>query len=151
MVIYIGADHRGFNFKEQLKQFLQGEGWSVIDLGAKELVADDDYVEYAKAVAEKVSADPLQGRGVLICGSGVGMDVVANRFSGVRASLSLSPDHALASRNDDDTNILVLAADFMDPETAKKTISVWLQTPFSGEERHKRRLEKIRAIDNTLD
>lgn len=137
--------------KEQLKSFLQGAGWSVVDMGAKEKVEDDDYVEYAKAVAEKISQDPLQGRGILICANGVGMDVAANKFYQVRSVLAMSPDHVLTSREDDDTNVLSLGSDFIDLETAKKIVSVWLQTPFSGEERHKRRLEKLRQIDNTLN
>lgn len=137
--------------KEQLKAFLQGGGWSVVDMGAKEKVDDDDYVDYAKAVSEKVSQDPLQGRGILICANGVGMDVVANKFYQVRSVLAISPDHVLTSREDDDTNVLSLAADFIDGESAKRIVSVWLQTPFSGEERHKRRLDKIRQIDNSLN
>ncbi len=151
MVIYIGADHRGFQIKEQLKTFLLGNGWSVHDVGAKELIPDDDYIDYAKAVSEKVSVDPRESRGILICGNGVGMDIVANKFNQVRSVLGISPDHVLTSRADDDTNILSLAADFIDGETAKKMVSIWLQTPFSEKERHTRRLEKIRQIDNSLN
>lgn len=137
--------------KEQLKAFLGQGGWSVIDMGAKEKVDGDDYVEYAQAVAEKISKDPLQSRGILICANGVGMDVTANKFNQVRSVLAMSPDHALTSREDDDTNILSLGSDFVNLEIAKKIVSVWLQAPFSGEERHKRRLEKLRQIDNTLN
>ena len=151
MVIYIGADHRGFQIKEQLKTFLLGNGWSVRDAGAKELIPDDDYVDYAKAVAERISADPTGSRGILVCSNGVGMDVVANKFNQVRSVLGISPDHVMTSREDDDTNVLSLGADFVDLETAKKMVSIWLQTPFSEEKRYKRRLEKIREIDNSLN
>ncbi|MDP3953522.1 MAG: RpiB/LacA/LacB family sugar-phosphate isomerase, partial [bacterium] len=101
MVIYIGADHRGFDLKEQLKAFLEQNGWSVVDVGAAEKVDSDDYVDYAKPVAEKISKDPLQGRGILICANGVGVDITANKFPGVRSVLAMSPDHALTSREDD--------------------------------------------------
>jgi len=151
MVIYIGADHRGFQMKEQLKAFLSENGWSVSDAGAKELVPDDDYVDYAQAVAEKVSMNPTGSRGILVCGNGVGMDIVANKFNQVRSVLGISPDHVLTSREKDDTNVLSLGADFIDMETAKKMVSILLQTPFSEAERHKRRLEKIRQIDNSLN
>ncbi len=151
MVIYIGADHRGFDMKESIKAFLAEGGWSVDDVGAKEKVADDDYVDYAATVGERVSQNPTESRGILICGSGVGVDVTANKYYGVRSVLAMSPDHALASRQDDDTNVLSIGADFVDVGTAKKIVSVWLQTPFSGEERHKRRLNKLAQIDNTLN
>ena len=150
MVIYLGADHRGFNLKEQLKSFLKMEGYSINDMGAQQLIQDDSYVQYAKVVAEKISQDPNQ-RGILICGSGVGMDVTANKFYQVRSALVSSPDQALASRSDDDTNVLSLAADFIDLDTAKKIVSVWLQTPFSEEPRYKERLEELKKIDNTLN
>ena len=151
MVIYIGADHRGFELKEQLKTFLKMEGYSLVDVGASEFVQDDSYVDYAKAVAEKVSGEPNQNRGILICGSGVGMDVASNKFYQVRSALASSPDQALASRSDDDTNVLSLASNFIDLDMAKKIVSVWLQTPFSGEERYKKRLEHLKQIDNTLN
>ena len=151
MIIYIGADHRGFQLKEQLKTFLLENGWSVSDAGAKTLIPDDDYVDYAQSVAEKVSIDPVGSRGVLVCGSGVGMDVVANKFNQVRSVLAISPDQVMMSREDDDTNVLSLAADFIDLGNAKKIVSVWLKTPFSEDERHKKRLEKVRQIDNSLN
>ena len=151
MIIYIGADHRGFQLKEQIKLFLLENGWSVRDAGAKGVIPDDDYVDYAKSVAEKVSADPTGSRGILVCANGVGVDIVANKFNQVRSVLGISPDHVITSREDDDTNVLSLGADFVDGETAKKMVSIWLQTPFSGEDRYKRRLEKIRQIDNSLN
>ena len=79
------------------------------------------------------------------------MDIVANKFNQVRSVLGISLDHVITSREDDDTNVLSLGADFVDGETAKKMVSIWLQTPFSGEDRYKRRLEKIRQIDNSLN
>jgi RpiB/LacA/LacB family sugar-phosphate isomerase len=149
MIVYLGADHRGFNLKEQIKTFLKSEGYETNDMGAEALLQDDDYFDYAKMVAEKISMDPEKSRGILFCSSGIGMDIAANKFSRVRSVLAISPDHAMTSRNDNDANVLSLAADFLDLETAKKIVSVWLQTPFSGDERHKRRIEKLNNIDYT--
>lgn len=152
MILYIGADHRGFELKEALKQFLKDNGYSVTDMGAVSYDEGDDFVDFARLVAEKVSADIRNSKGILICGSGVGVDIVANRFPDIRSVLAFSADQAMASRNDDDANVLSLPADFMELEQAKKIVSVWLQTPFSNEEDHKRRIEKIRNIDsNTID
>lgn len=149
MILYIGADHRGFKLKETLKQFLHDSGYTVNDMGNTQYDENDDYPDFAKLVAEKVSADQFNSRGIVICGSGVGVDIVANKFSNIRSALGFSPDQAMASRNDDDTNVLALPADFLELEQAKKNVSVWLQTPFAGDERFKRRIEKIRQIDNS--
>ncbi len=149
MIIYIGADHRGFKLKETLKKFLQESGYTVSDLGNTQYFEGDDYPDFAKLVAQKVSADALNSRGILICGSGVGVDVVANKFPNVRSALGFSPDQVVEARSDDDVNVLALAADFLEEAEAKKIVSVWLQTPFDGDERDKRRIEKIRQIDYT--
>ena len=149
MIIYIGADHRGFKLKESLKQFLQGEGYTVSDLGNNEYLETDDYPDFAKLVAQKVSVNPTDGRGIVICGSGVGVDVVANKFPNVRSALGFSPDQVMEARSDDDVNVLALAADFLEEDVVKKIVSVWLQTPFDGDEWDKRRIEKIRQIDYT--
>ena len=149
MLIYIGADHRGFKLKETLKQFLQREGYTVTDLGNSEYLEGDDYPDFAKLVAQKVSADALNARGIVICGSGAGVDIVANKFPNIRSALGFSPDQVVEARSDDDVNVLALAADFLEEDEAKKIVSVWLQTPFDGDERDKRRIEKIRQIDYT--
>lgn len=146
MLIYIGGDHRGFKLKELLKSYIQGAGYEIHDVKS-EFEAGDDYPDVAKLVAEKIQLDPENRRGVLVCGSGVGADVVANKFARIRSVLAISPDHAIASRNDDNTNIISIAADFIDEATAKKIVSVWIQTPFAGEERHLRRLRKIEDIE----
>jgi len=149
MIIYIGADHRGFKLKETLKRFLQESGYTVGDLGNAQYFEGDDYPDFAKLVAEKVSADARSGRGIVICGSGVGVDVVANKFPNIRSALGFHPDQVVEARSNDDVNILSLAADFLEEDQAKKIVSVWLQTPFDGDERDKRRIEKIRQIDYT--
>ena len=92
MIIYIGADHRGFKLKETLKQFLQREGYTVNDMGNTEYLEGDDYPDFAKLVAQKVSANPADSRGIVICASGVGVDIVANKFPNVRSALGFNPD-----------------------------------------------------------
>ncbi len=147
MTIYIGADHRGFNLKERLKQLLKDEAYDVVDAGAASFVPDDDYPDYAGAVAKKVSEAPLDARGIVLCGSGFGADIVANKFPGVRSALAMSPDHAYQARHDDDANVLALAADFIDEAAAVKTVKVFLTTPFAKDGKYARRLEKINGIE----
>jgi len=151
MTIYLGADHRGFALKEKLKKMLVDEAYDVVDLGASALVPDDDYPDFARAVAEAVIKD--QGgaragdegsRGILVCGSGFGVDIAANKIPGIRAALPMSPDHIYVGRHDDDVNVLALAADFIDEATAQKIMKTFLSTPFArDEERYRRRLQKI--------
>ena len=150
MLIYIGADHRGFQLKENLKEFLIRQGYEVIDAGNKVYDENDDYPDFAVTAAKAISQDPANRRGILVCGSGVGVDVVANKFRGVRSALVGNSDQAYLSRNHNDANVLSLASDFLDEEQAKKILSTWLQTEFSNEPRHQRRLDKIRNIENNL-
>lgn len=148
MVIYIGADHRGFKHKEEIKNYLSGLGYSVSDLGNDKYDELDDYPDFAEKVARKVSLDGSLG--ILICGSGVGVDVVANKFPGVRSALVSNSEQAMDARSDDDANILSLAADYTSIEDSKKIISLWIGTQFSGEEKYKRRLKKIEALEIKL-
>lgn len=150
MVIYLGTDHRGFRLKEYVKGFLRELGYAVEDMGASKLDENDDYPDFAKAVAEKVNVGYENDKGILICGSGVGVTVVANKFMYVRAALISSPDQAFDSRNDDDSNILCLAADYLEPEAARKIVFTWLQTAFAGGERFRRRLNKILQIEQEV-
>ncbi len=147
MIIYIGADHRGFKLKEHLKTILKGDVYEVVDVGAKEIVPDDDYPIYAKAVAEKVSLSPSDTKGILICGSGFGVDEVANKFTRVRSALASSPDQVYQARHDDDANVLALAADFVDEPTAEKIVKIFLTTPFAKEPKYQRRLDEIGEIE----
>ncbi len=148
MLIYIGSDHRGFQLKESLKKFLKDQGYEAVDVGNERYDENDDYPDFAKLVGRAVSQDFWNRRGILICGSGVGVDVVANKFKGVRSALVNNPDQAYLSRHDDDANVLSLAAEFTDEETAKQILKTWLATPFSNEEHHRRRLEKINDLEN---
>jgi len=147
MLIYIGADHRGFKLKEFLKKYLEEAGYEVHDLGNSKHDIDDDYPDFAMKVAKEVSLNPGGARGILACGSGIGVDVVANKYRNVRSALASTPDQAASSRRDDDANVLSLAADFLTEREAEKIVSTWLQTDFSEEKRHRRRLEKIEKIE----
>ncbi len=151
MILYIASDHRGFVLKEVIKKSLKESGYSVSDLGNDVYDENDDYTDFAAKLAERVSADPISGRGILLCGTGVGVDIVANRFKGIRSGLCFSGDQALSARNDDDINVLSLPADYIDQETAKKIVAIYVQTPFSHKERYEKRLNKIREIDNTIN
>ncbi|MDP3948068.1 MAG: RpiB/LacA/LacB family sugar-phosphate isomerase [bacterium] len=147
LTIYLGADHRGFALKEQVRAWLAAQGHKVLDVGATVLDASDDYPDFGYQAARKVAADP-ESRGILFCGSGIGIAVAANKVKGVRASLVTTPELARMVRNDEDLNVLSLSADYTDFETAKKIIVVFLATPFSNEDRHHRRKDKIARIED---
>ncbi len=146
-MIYLGADHRGFQLKETLKEFLLEKGVECMDMGAHSLEEGDDYADFAERVSQKVSEKPCENKGILTCGSGHGMDMVANKFPAVRAALCLSRERAVQSREHEDANMLVLPADDIDESLAKDMVDTWLSTPFSKAERHRRRLKKIKDIE----
>lgn len=146
MLIYIGTDHHGFELKEVLKNQLVLDKHEVIDMGNEKFDEADDYPVFAERVARKVSEDPQNSRGILLCGSGAGVDIVANKFPKVRSVLAINAIQVSATRIDDDTNVLCLAADYIEEDTAKNIVRAWLLTPFSGEERHKRRIKEIEEI-----
>lgn len=147
MIIYLGADHGGFELKEKLKSFLTEKGYVVEDCGAHSYDKDDDYPDFAKVVAEKVAAGPDR-LGILICRSGAGVDIVANKVKGILSALIFTAEQAKMVREHEGANVLTLASDFTSEETAKSIVVMWLETPFSGAERHLRRLEKIRALEH---
>ena len=147
MQIFLAADHRGFQLKEFLKGFLSEAGYRIEDCGAAVLTPDDDYVDFANAAAEKVSQNPGEDRAILICGSGHGMDMVANKFRGVRAALCFNIGVARQSREHEDANVLVLPADWLDHHVAADIARTWLEVSFSNEERHVRRLAEIAGIE----
>ncbi|HEX9705532.1 MAG TPA: RpiB/LacA/LacB family sugar-phosphate isomerase [Gemmatimonadales bacterium] len=139
--IYVGADHAGFDLKRRLVDELKRLGYEPVDVGPKELDPADDFPDYGRPVAEAVSRGVVE-RGVLTCGSGVGMAMVANRFPGVRAALAWSPDVAELSRKHNDANVLVLPARFMAEGAAVESLRRWLEAAFEGG-RHARRVQKI--------
>ncbi|MFZ5933206.1 MAG: RpiB/LacA/LacB family sugar-phosphate isomerase [Patescibacteria group bacterium] len=146
MKVYLGADHRGFALKEKIKDWLTTWGYEFSDLGAYQLDPQDDFTLYAEKVGVVVGREE-GARGILLCGSGVGVNIAANKIDGVRASFGLSPEQVKAGRNDDDMNILVIAADFVAEEKAKDLIKVFLETKFAREERFVRRLAEIKKLE----
>ena len=150
MIIYIGADHRGFKMKEALKVFLEGRGYPVFDCGALSYDDTDDYPDFAEAVAKKVSEMPEDAAGILICGSGAGICIAANKFKNIRAAIAISSEQAKAARTDDHVNILCLASDYITEAEASNVVVDWLNTPFSPEDRHLRRLKKIENFEARL-
>ena len=129
MNIYIGADHRGYSLKASLKKFLEKNGHDIFDVGNLRFDPKDDYPDFAKKVAKKVAQDK-NSKGIVMCASGAGVCIVANRVRGIRAVLAHDILLARSSRKDDDTNVLCIGSDFVRFTQAKKIISAWLNTPF---------------------
>ncbi len=150
MKIYIGTDHAGFELKEELKKFLKDLGCEVEDKGAYEFNKEDDYPDFilpvVKAVAEDIAKD-LDSRGIVIGGSGQGEAIVANKVKKIRAAVVYDEYSARMSREHNDANIVSLGTRTLSADKAKKLVKLWLETPFSNEERHKRRIEKIKTIE----
>lgn len=144
-MIYIGADHRGFELKEKIILWLKNSESKVEDEGAHMYDPSDDYPEYAQKVASLVKKGG--NKGILLCGSGVGVQVVANKFDGIRAAIGLSEEQVKKGREDDDMNILVIASDFTNFEEAKKMITAFLNTKYKKEIKHERRLNEIEKIE----
>jgi ribose 5-phosphate isomerase B len=144
--IGLACDHGGFGLKEELKIFLKGLGVEAIDLGAfnEESV---DYPDFGALVAERVSQGDLE-KGILICGTGIGMSILANKFPGVRAALANDLYSSRLSREHNDANVLVIGGRIVGRDLAKEIVKVWLDTPFSGG-RHQRRLDKIKALEKS--
>jgi ribose 5-phosphate isomerase B len=145
--IIIGSDHAGFLLKEAIKQYLADKGYAITDVGT-DSTEPVDYPDFAAKVADRVSAGGFD-RGILVCGSGAGMTIVANKFPYIRAALCLDIETARLSRLHNDTNILVLAGRRTDTELAKSITQMWLNTEFEGG-RHQRRIDKIREIESRL-
>jgi ribose 5-phosphate isomerase B len=139
--ILIGADHAGFELKEKLKDELSRLGFETEDVGAPAEIPGDDYPDYAHPLARKISRGDAK-RGILLCGSGIGVDIIANRYPHVRAALSWQPKIAELSRRHNDSNVLVIPARFVSNVEAVDMMKRWLSTPFEGG-RHERRVEKI--------
>ncbi len=176
MKIYIGADHRGFKLKEKIKEWLEEWGYEYEDMGALEYDKDDDYPDFATAVATAVAlspsvlslgtkrlpavslsnppavslSNPSKGnaaKGILICGSGIGMTVVANKVKGIIAGTMMNSKQTRASVSDENTNIIGLSADYSGEEENKQIVKTFLEAEFSGAERHVRRVEKIKKLE----
>ena len=146
-MLYLGADHRGFELKERIKEKLGRHNYFFEDLGYFEYEPSDDYTDIALKLAGKVVAVE-DNRGLLVCGSGVGVNVAANKIKGARACLIDNPAIAKKAVEDDGVNILCLAADFTAENLAWEIIDIFLNTKFVDSEKHRRRIQKIKDYEN---
>jgi ribose 5-phosphate isomerase B len=146
--ILIASDHAGFELKEQLEAQLRALGYSVDDLGPN--TADSvDYADYAHPLAQRISEGGAE-RGILMCGTGLGMSYTANRYPHVRAAVAWTPEIAALAREHNDANVLVLPARFVSEAAGKAILKAWLDTPFAGG-RHARRVEKIERTKHSTE
>lgn len=151
MIIYLAADHAGFALKEKIKKFLTKSGYAVKDFGAFQYDENDDYPDFVSKAAEAVGqCGPSTGSGnncraIILGGSGQGEAMVANRHKGIRAAVLYKFDKNIIklSREHNDANVLALGARFLSARQALRAVELWLNTPFSNEERHKRRIAKL--------
>jgi ribose 5-phosphate isomerase B len=146
LVVYVGADHRGFALKNQLVNWLILEKINVEDVGAHQFDPDDDYPDIAQKLAQRVVSDS-NSVGVVLCGSGVGVTVAANKVDGVRAGLALSQSEVAHARSADDINVLAISAEAVTLEEAKRLVQTFLVTPFNSQKRYVRRLQKIAKME----
>lgn len=144
MKLYIGADHNGFDLKRQLIDYLKRNGYEVSDEGDLTRDPENDYPVFAsQVVAAMRASDDSEPRGILICGSGQGICIAANRFKGIRASVCDNVEDARSGRNDDDTNVLCLPARVVNLDQAESIVRTWLGTGFAGAPRFKRRIVQL--------
>ncbi len=143
--VYTGSDHAGWKLKAALDKWLIEQRYDVKDMGPLLYDPDDDYPDYAEKVCIEVAKD--RAKGILICGSGQGMDRAANKMPGIHASVCWNEESAVSAKKHGDVNILCLGERFVTPEMAKKIVKIWLEEPFEGEHRHVRRIKKIHAIE----
>ena len=149
MKVAVACDHGGYPLKSDVIQTLQGLGHTVLDLGAHQYEATDDYPDYARYVAQAIQHGHAQ-RGVLICGSGVGACIAANKYRGVRAGICHDTYSAHQGVEHDDMNVLCLGARIIGSLVADEIVTAFANASFSGEERHQRRLDKVNGIEDSL-
>lgn len=158
MKIFFAADHAGFALKEELIPFVQGLGYAVEDCGAFSYEEGDDYPDFVAKAAKLISESPQDRKAIILGGSGQGEAMVANRFPQVRAAVFNGqyapldgrevPNEIVLSREHNDANVLSLGARFINADEARHAVRLWLETPFSQDERHVRRIQKITQYDN---
>lgn len=144
--VYLAADHAGFAYKNALLDHLHHKGYNVVDLGADALDEQDDYPKYAYAAATKLIADDDDARAILLCGSGEGMAIVANRVHGIRASVCWNVAVARETRSDNNSNVLCIPARFLTEQEAFNIAEAWLEEPFDTNPKYERRLKEIEDI-----
>lgn len=145
MRIVIGSDHAGYKLKEALKEHITASGYEVVDVGTNN-EEPADYPDFARAVGERIASDGAD-KGILICGSGIGASIAANKIPGVRAAIAHDLYSAAQGVEHDDMNVIVLGARVIDASLAQQLVDHFLAAHFSGEERHRRRLNKVLEIE----
>ena len=146
MRVVIGADHNGFECKDMVRQWLEAAGHSVIDVGPHELDPSDDYPDFARLVGESLQRGEAD-RGILLCGSGVGASIAANKMRGIRAGLCHDAYSAHQAVEHDNVNVLCLGPRVVGPALMEELVVAFLAATFTGEERHARRLAKVTALE----
>lgn len=147
-MIYLGADHRGYNLKEFISEYLNNRAIQFENMGT-DSKEQSDYPEFARKVGEQVSK--TNSRGILICGSGAGMVITANKIQGVYAALATNPEMASAIKQQDDVNVLVLAADFTSEEQTKNILDAWFDSKYDRQDRHQKRIDQIKKLEKKSD
>ena len=147
-MIYLGSDHRGYEMKEKIKAWLHDTGREFEDMGPDHFDKDDDYPDYAKAVGEKVVLSS-ENRGIILCGSGIGIAVAATKIDGIRAGTCTLPEQAEAVVIHDHINVLALSSDYIDEQTNKKIIDAFLKANYSDKDRYVNRLKKVEQIEKS--
>ena len=147
--VFVGSDHGGFELKNGLVAYLKGKGYYVVDVGPATYDKDDDYPDYVKKVCRNVI--PKNAKGILICKYSHGVTIAANKMRGIYASTCWNEESARMARNDGNTNVLCLSGMMTGLSDAQRIADCWLSTPFSDEERHRRRIQKVKDIENSAD
>lgn len=143
MTIFIGADHNAFDYKNKLVEYLQEKNIRVEDMGNYKLDPEDDHPIFAKKVAEAVLQNPTDNKGIVLCGSGIGVSIAANRYKGIRAGLCQSTTAAKHGRTNDDINVLALPSEYVPFEEGKKIVDTFLETEFIKKEKYIRRSNQL--------
>jgi len=143
MNIFVGTDHRGFELKNKLMEYLQEKNIRIEDMGNYQYDPLDDYSDFSRKVAQAILQNPQEFLGIVICGSGIGASITVNRFKGIRCALVFEPEQAKHGRENDHTNVISLPADYIDLEKAKKIIDAFLEAIPKKEDKYLRRIRKL--------
>lgn len=146
MTIFIAADHRGFELKNKIIEYLHEKNTRIEDLGNYQYDPQDDYPDFARKVAQAVLQNTVEFFGIVICGSGVGVSIVANRFPGIRCAIGFKKEQVIHARENDSVNVLALPSDYVDFETTKELIDVFLKTQPKQEEKYARRIKELDTV-----
>jgi len=148
MVVYIGADHRGFELKNKLIEYLKNKEILVEDMGNDHQDPEDDFPVFASQVSKKVQKKTEENKGIVICGSGVGVSITANKFKGIRCVLGFNSDQVKSAVEHNQVNVLALGADYVDFNQAKELVEKFLNTPVNRQEKYQKRINMISSFEN---